>query len=233
MKRRFTGALRYCLTVPLVLLMSAGSLQGEEAARVESSLVLPDSIWVGQKLTLHVELMGVGQFSGTPLFDLPVQPGLLILKMEGRPVLGTKTVEGVTYTSQRHEFSLFAQRPGERSIPAFPVRFGVKAAFDADRVEYTLKTSAHRFEAALPPGAEKLNSLISARNLTLQESWAPEPAEEAELGQAFTRTLTFSAPDQDTTAPEAITDIVARVAVFPQPTRTIKERLLNLSPLFR
>lgn len=40
--------------------------------------------------------------------------------------------------------------------------------------------------------------------------------------------LTFAAPDQEQTAPAALRDIVARVAVFPQPTRTLAQRLKQL-----
>ncbi len=40
--------------------------------------------------------------------------------------------------------------------------------------------------------------------------------------------LTFAAPDQEPTAPAAIQDSVARVAVFPQPTRTLVQRLTQL-----
>jgi glycosyltransferase involved in cell wall biosynthesis len=40
--------------------------------------------------------------------------------------------------------------------------------------------------------------------------------------------LTFAAPDQELEAPAAIRDSVARVAVFPQPTRTLLQRLGQL-----
>jgi hypothetical protein len=103
-------------------------------------------------------------------------------------------LDGVTYTTQRHQFFVFAQRPGQVEIPAFAVRFGTKAAFNADPVDHALETAAQRFQAKLPPGAEKLNTLISSRNLTLEEEWEPEP-DEAKVGDAFIRTLTFTAPD--------------------------------------
>jgi len=46
----------------------------------------------------------------------------------------------------------------------------------------------------MPPGAEKLGTILSARNLTAVESWKPE-AGKAKAGDAFTRTIIFSAPD--------------------------------------
>lgn len=171
------------------------ALQATDQARVESNLIVPDTVYVGQKLTLQVELMGVGQFSGSPRFDLPQVSGVLVLKMEPRPVLDSKTEAGVTWVVQRHTFAVFAQRPGQVTIPDFPVRYGIKAFFNAETVEHTLETAAHQFNAVMPPGAEELNTIISARNLTVKEQWQPEPGEEAKMGDAFTRTLTFAAPD--------------------------------------
>jgi hypothetical protein len=192
MRRRSAGGFAFLL---LALLLSPALLAGEPA-RVESTMNVQEKAWVGQKLILHVELMGAGQFAGTPGFAVPNVSGLVILKVPGRPVLGTRTVGGTSYTTQRHEFFVFAQRPGRWEIPAFPVRFGTKAAFNADPVEHSLQTEAHGFEAVMPPGAENLGTLISARSLTLEEKWEPEPADaEAEVGGAFTRTLIFTAPD--------------------------------------
>lgn len=186
-----------CSTAALLLaLLLTPALLAEEQARVESALNVPEKTWVGQKLILHVELMGAGQFAGTPGFDVPGVSGLVILKVPGRPLLGTRTVDGASFTTQRHEFFVFAQRPGRWEIPAFPVRFGTKATFDADPVEHSLETTAHDFEAVMPPGAENLDTLISAHNLILEEKWEPRLAEAVvEVGDAFTHTLTFTAPD--------------------------------------
>ncbi len=40
--------------------------------------------------------------------------------------------------------------------------------------------------------------------------------------------LTFAAPDQETTPPPPLADIVERVAIIPQPTRTTRDRLRDL-----
>ena len=48
----------------------------------------------------------------------------------------------------------------------------------------------------LPPGAEGLGNVISARNLKVEETWKPELGKTTiKPGDAFTRTIIFSAPD--------------------------------------
>jgi len=48
----------------------------------------------------------------------------------------------------------------------------------------------------MPPGAENLGQVISARDLKIEETWRPEPGKENVMaGAAFTRTITFTAPD--------------------------------------
>jgi hypothetical protein len=71
--------------------------------------------------------------------------------------------------------------------------------------------------------------------LTPQIPFPPRQGTRCELGAAArlaahhtVSLLTFAAPDQEPTAPAAIQDSVARVAVFPQPTRTLVQRLTQL-----
>ena len=48
-----------------------------QEAKVRSSLSDPDPIWTGQRITLVVELLAPGFFSGTPAFDLPDPAGMI------------------------------------------------------------------------------------------------------------------------------------------------------------
>jgi hypothetical protein len=124
-------------------------------------------------------------------------------------VLSTEEINGASYTVQRHEISVFAQRPGEWTIPSVTVRFSFKRnPMDKESVPATVKTQPIHFTAKMPPGAEKLGTILSARNLTAVESWKPEPGK-AKAGDAFTRTIIFSAPD------------IPAMAFPPFPTRPI------------
>jgi hypothetical protein len=101
----------------------------------------------------------------------------------------------VEYTSQRHELSAFAHRAGPQTIPPFFVRFAYKRQpLDKNSVKATVTTASLKFTAQSPPGAENLGGVISAKGLTASEKWTPEPGK-AEVGDAFTRSITFAAPD--------------------------------------
>ncbi len=164
-------------------------------ALVRTSLATSGDIWVGQRVTLVVELLAPGYFSGAPAFDLPDPQGLLIVPPGGSPTISTKEIEGTSYTVQRHEFSVFARSAGAQTIPPLTARFHFKRnPLDADILPAMVTTDAVSFTAQLPPGAENLGNVISARGLQAVESWKPEPGK-AKAGDAFTRTITFTAPD--------------------------------------
>src|SRR5262245_20399482 len=180
-----------CLFMACLL---AYALAAGPAARLRATLGGND-VWVGQKLTLVVELLAPGYFASSPAFDLPQVPGVLVFPPTDRPVLSTETIEGVSYTVQRHELTVFARRAGEFDIPPFTVRFDFKPSpTDAGAVTQAVTTEPLRFTAKLPPGAEGLGALVSARSLTAEETWQPQGVK-AKTGDALTRTITLSAPD--------------------------------------
>jgi hypothetical protein len=165
----------------------------QDLAKVRTTLKVKEKVWVGQRVTLIIELLSPGYFAGSPAFDLPSVPGILILQPDGRPVLGSEMIDHTSYTIQRHELAVLSQRAGHIKIPSFSVRFSTRQGA-ASPVEQRLQTDAVSFDANLPPGAEALATLISARDLTATEKWRPEPGA-AKAGDAFTRTITFSASD--------------------------------------
>lgn len=178
----------------LTLLVGTGSVIAHEP-QVRATLNAQADIWVGQRVILVIELLAPGFFSSAPAFDLPDPRGLLLVPPSQSPVLSTEEINGASYTVQRHEMSIFAQRPGDWTIPSLTLRFSFKRnPMDKESVAATVKTQPIHFTAKMPPGAEKLGTILSARNLTAVESWNPEPGK-AKAGDAFTRMIIFSAPD--------------------------------------
>jgi hypothetical protein len=97
-----------------------------DTAKVRTTLEAKGDIWVGQHVTLAIELISPGFFSGSPTFYLPQVPQVLLLQPNDRPILGSETIDGASYTIQRHEFAIFAQRAGNVIIPSFQVRFSTR-----------------------------------------------------------------------------------------------------------
>jgi hypothetical protein len=151
-----------------------------------------DGAWVGQRVTLAVTLYTPDLFAGVPSFEMPPVPGTVVLPPAGSPVIGSDRLDGDTFTTQRHEFAVYAQRPGPVRIPAFPVRFETNAGFGKPTVRRQVTTDAVSFEARVPPGAEGLGTVIAARGLKVADVWEPEP-KSPKVGDAFTRTITTTA----------------------------------------
>jgi hypothetical protein len=149
---------------------------------------------VGQRVTIKVALLTTTFFAGAPVFQLPTIPHALLMQLEDHPVLGTEQIDETTYNVQQHELALFMLRPGIYAVPSFTVRFASAPHYGEPPVEHQLTTQAMQVEARMPPEAEHLPGLISTRALRVTETWQPQPTQ-ARLGDAFTRTITLSAPD--------------------------------------
>jgi hypothetical protein len=168
-----------------------------QEAMVRAHLDTNAAVWVGQKVTAVVEVLAPGYFSSAVTFDLPDPDGMLLLPPSGHPVMSSETINNTSYTVQRYELSAFPIRVGQQSIPAIPVRFSFKhAPTDTNAITTTVTTTPMPFAVKLPPGAENLGQVISARDLKIEETWKPEPGKtKVPAGTAFTRTVTFTAPD--------------------------------------
>jgi hypothetical protein len=149
---------------------------------------------VGQPIVLKVDILVPGIMADSPVFDLPHVPDVLIMPPIGSPVIGSEELDGTSYTVQHHELFLLARKAGQHEIPPIHVRFSFKLSpLDKDAIIADTATPAVTFKAAIPPGAEALNGLICATSLEVQQSWRPTPRK-AEVGDAFTRTIEYSAP---------------------------------------
>jgi hypothetical protein len=202
--------------------ITAGVLLAQDTAKVRTQFEAKGDVWLGQSTTLVVELLSPGFFAGTPTFYLPRVPGVLILQPNQRPVLSSQTVDGASYAIQRYELTILAQRSGLLTVPSFEVRFSTREGATAP-LENRLRTDAISLEVRLPPGAEGLATLLSARDLKASEIWRPEPGP-AKAGDAFTRTITFSAPDIPAMAfPPFTTPEVAGLGVYPKAPRLLDQ----------
>lgn len=196
----------------------------EPKADVRIHLDAGKSYWVGQKVSFYVELLSPTFFSGSPKFDLPDIPGTVVMKIEERPVLGSEQIGDNSFTTQRHEFAIFPQREGDIVIPSFPVGFGVAGAVGEKPTEYTVLTDEAGFTAAMPPGAEKLSTVIATRKLSITEKWEPIP-KDAKEGDAFTRTVILSAPDMPGMAFPPLPQMnIPDIGIYPSPP-VVKDRM--------
>jgi hypothetical protein len=167
-----------------------------QEVKVRAHLQSADEVWVGQQMILTVELLVPGYFDSATSFDLPDPEGVLLMPPTHRPVVSTETIDGVDYSVQQHELRVWPMRAGAQDIPSLGVRFAYKRQpLDTEAIPASAQTQQLPFVVKSPPGAEQLGAVISARELTVEEHWQPEPGDESvKAGTAFTRTVTFRAP---------------------------------------
>ena len=172
------------------------ALAQEPEALARTSLKQEAGIWMGQGVVMVVELLAPGYFAGAASFDLPRVPGVLIVPPVGSPLVSNEEIGGVSYTVQRHELMLYSQVEGTATVPACEVRLRFKRSpLDHDAVEQAVKTQEVSFKAVRPPGAKPGQTIITSVDLKLEETWRPEPGANAKVGDAFVRTLKWSASD--------------------------------------
>lgn len=176
--------------------LACGTTAAQDAI-VRASLSDDGTVWVGQRVVVVVELLAPGYFASAVSFDLPDPDGVLLMPPAGRPVVGSETVDGTRYTVQRHTLSAWPMRAGDQTIPALTARFTFnRNPLDDDEVPASVTAPPIAFGVELPPGAEGLGTVISARDLEVDETWRPEPGNaDVAAGTAFTRIVTFTAPD--------------------------------------
>jgi hypothetical protein len=216
-RRTVTYVRTVCFLVLVLIVHGAVPARGAEPALLRARVDQPGPVLVGERVTVIVELLTATTFASAPVFELPKISGAILMQIEERPILGTEEVDGESYTVQRHELALFVMRPGVAQVPLFTVRFESPARFGEQPVEYRLTTPALQIEARTPPGAENLPGLIAARELTVDQTWDPQP-EKARVGDAFTRTVTLTAPDvPGMVLPPLPLAKVEGLAVYPKP----------------
>ena len=191
-------SLRRCALVGLLLAgnLLCSALATAQEVKVRARLQGADEVWVGQQMILTVELLVPGYFASAASFDLPDPEGVLLMPPTRRPVVSTETIEGIDYSVQQHELRVWPMRAGAQDIPSLGVRFAYKRQpLDTEVIPASGSTPPLPFSVKQPPGAEQLGAVVSARELTVEEHWQPEPGNESvKAGTAFTRTITFRAP---------------------------------------
>ncbi|AMV29625.1 hypothetical protein VT84_34845 [Gemmata sp. SH-PL17] len=176
--------------VPL-LFFAAPVTAADPPPRAKVELAPKDGVWVGQRVTLAITLYTPDLFAGVPSFDMPPIPGAVVLPPSGS-IVGSETIGDTSFTTQRHEFAVYAQRAGAVQIPAFAVRFESNAGFGKPTIQRLVTTASASFTAKTPPGAEGLGTVIAARDLKVTDDWKPDP-KALKVGDALTRALTVTA----------------------------------------
>jgi hypothetical protein len=127
-----------------------------------------------------------------------------------------EVVDGVSYSGQRYEFMIFAQRAGALTVPATAIDVAItKWGPGAGTIVHPMTLPKLEFLARAPPGAPDTRGLISTTDLTASQRWNPE-THSVSVGDAITRTISFRAADLSAMAfPPLSFGRIATVSSYP------------------
>ncbi len=155
--------------------------------------ITPDSVWVGQRMTLQIDVLGKdGWAQITDLATLEI-PNCYLLPSGNSRVRLQEQIDGADYSGQRYELSLYPQRNGSIIIPALslPVKiqtWGAGAGTEAQIVS----TKPRTIDAKLPAGVPNVQSFVAASKFTVTQTWSSN-ADDFTVGDALKRSIQLSA----------------------------------------
>ncbi|WP_392340070.1 hypothetical protein [Moritella marina] len=102
---------------------------------------------------------------------------------------------GITWSIQEWQLTLYPQLSGEYIVPAIPVSVSIASA-PGEKVTGHLLTTPLSFNVALPDArlSQDVN-WVTAPELTFSQVWNIEPDSELKVGDAITRTVTIAGRD--------------------------------------
>jgi len=186
---------RLLLTV-LFCLPAFGAVGQEDAPQgnVRTTLATAGPFWVGQAVTVHVDLLATGFTFSNQHFDLPEVPGALVLQPDTNALKLSEQNDGETWQILRYDFNIFPQRTGTLQVPEIGVAFSVSAGYGKPERDFQFTTESMNVEVELPPGAKAGETLVTSTAFAAKQSWQPNP-EGLKVGDALTRRITLRADD--------------------------------------
>lgn len=184
----------FCIILFTMCCMSSGHVTAAEDI-VFRAAVTPEEPWVGQKALLKVDILAKDGWAQLKKIGNVEVDGAYMLRLETQGTRLNETIDGDSYTGQRYEFMIYAQRDGKLTIPPVPVdvevtRWGAGGGKQVRRMSLPIV----EFPVRTPPGAEGIRGLISTTDLRASQSWDPEP-DSPVVGDAIERTITLRAAD--------------------------------------
>jgi hypothetical protein len=188
--------IRWTLLSAFFILAASVALATQSAdSIVLRTSVTPEQPWIGQRVLFRIDVLGENgwaQLSRIGNFDVP---GAYVFRTESQGIRLQERINGIAYTGQRYEMSIYPQKSDLIKIPAIPVEVAVKTwGVNAKETAHQAKTSAITFRCRIPPGADRKRGIISTDRLTAVQKWEPDTGE-LNVGETILRILQMSAVD--------------------------------------
>ncbi len=175
------------LLLAMPVMASLSNLLARESPSVRVVLKPEGDAYVGQHVSIDVDVLTSEIIFGEPKIDLPEVDGGVLLRSSTQATRSSVTVDGKDYQQTQYAFAFFPHRAGTAEIPPIRLRFPEKVGITEPLASETVTVTA-----VMPEGAEGLSTLVSTTEFEVKESWSPQPAD-ARVGDAFKRTVTMKA----------------------------------------
>ena len=176
----------------LLLLFFALQLHAAEDIIVRTN-INPESAWVGQRMTLQIDVLGKDGWAQITDLDSLEIPNCYRLPSGNSRVRLQETINGNAYSGQRYELSLYPQRSGSIEIPALSLPIKIQTwGTSAGAGEQTVTTEPRSIEATLPAGVQNVHSFVASSNFSATQTWSSD-ASDFKVGDALKRSIQLSA----------------------------------------
>jgi hypothetical protein len=209
---------RFSILLVLVLLKFSSALAAGDI--VLRSSVQPEKAWLGQRVILQIDVLGSDGWTQITRFDDIEIPGAYLMRTDSQGTRLQETIDGISYSGQRYEFSIYPQAAGAIEIPVIGVELTTRpAAVDTGASVRQAQAPAVTILSKVPAGAENIRGLVSTTQLTAGQNWQ-SPDETPEVGDALQRTVSLQAVDISGMAFTPLEhEDIAGVGIYPaQPT---------------
>jgi len=181
----------WCVIVYLLLALCC-PVSAAEPVIVRTSVEPVNPVWVGQRVSVFVQILTRVELEGTPRFDIPDLDSAIFLKFPGSPLIGSETIDGQVYVTRRYEFLLYPRKEGVLTVPAIGLRLTTLEAEVTK--EQTLASGDLEVVVKRPAGALPGQVLITSSRVDVKQTWSL-PDGDIQVGAAIKRTIRAEASD--------------------------------------
>jgi hypothetical protein len=163
-------------------------------AGVDLSIQQDQELWMGQQITLNLELKTTGFSFSNSQFNLPEVSGAFLMQTDTTTIKLSEKIDGQDWQIVRYPLALYPQKPGQIDIPSINVRFSTSAGFGSTEKNFEFQTKPLELTIKLPPGVKAGDLVVTTGSFQLDHNWQPDSGI-ARTGDALTLTVKRSADD--------------------------------------
>jgi len=164
------------------------SQDSDVKAAIDIGIDSKRDMWMGQQLTINLDLKTTGFAFSNSHFDLPEVDGAFLMQTDTTTIKLSENRDGETWQIIRYPLALYPQTSGQLEIPPINVRFRTSAGFGSEEKAFELLTPPLQVNVKRPSGVKEGDLVITTTEFNLQHDWQPA-VETARQGDALTLTV--------------------------------------------